>query len=313
MHEGRIASLRRFNEDAREVGAGFECGLLIEDYNDVKEGDQIEAYELREVARTVPGRGRRAGRGVLAGPGGGRVAGGRPGVECGHVGILTVNLHLPEGASLKTKRKELLRLKSALAKRFACAVAEVDHHDLWQRSRLTLAIVGREAGETDERLLAGLAVPPLGRGVPGGGRGARADRGLRATRPGAGRLTWRAASAPPACAGWTPPCAQVLAEAVARELSDPRLGFVTITRVEATQDTREAKVWFSTLRPRDREASLAALESARGLLQARVAAELRSRHTPQLTFHYDSTQQDAARLTQAHRRGHRRPGRGEDA
>ncbi len=45
---------------------------------------------------------------------------------------------------------------------------------------------------------------------------------------------------------------QVLADAVTRDLSDPRLGFVTITRVEATQDTREAKVWFSTLRPRDR-------------------------------------------------------------
>jgi translation initiation factor IF-2 len=52
VHEGRIASLKRFNEDTREVSAGFECGLLIEDYNDVKEGDQIEAYELREVART---------------------------------------------------------------------------------------------------------------------------------------------------------------------------------------------------------------------------------------------------------------------
>ncbi len=90
---------------------------------------------------------------------------------------------------------------------------------------------------------------------------------------------------------------QVLAEVVGRELSDPRLGFVTITRVEATQDIREAKVWFSTLRPRDREGSLAALESARGLLQARLAAELSARHTPQLTFHYDSTQQDAARLT----------------
>jgi ribosome-binding factor A len=89
---------------------------------------------------------------------------------------------------------------------------------------------------------------------------------------------------------------EVLAEAVGRELSDPRLGFVTITRVDATRDTREAKVWFSTLRPRDREASQAALESARGLLQARVAAELSSRHTPQLTFHYDSTQQDAARI-----------------
>ncbi len=53
VHEGRIASLRRFNEDAREVTAGFECGVLIEDYNDVKEGDRIEAYELREVARTA--------------------------------------------------------------------------------------------------------------------------------------------------------------------------------------------------------------------------------------------------------------------
>jgi translation initiation factor IF-2 len=52
VHEGRIASLKRFNEDTREVTAGFECGVLIEDYNDVKEGDQIEVYELREVART---------------------------------------------------------------------------------------------------------------------------------------------------------------------------------------------------------------------------------------------------------------------
>ncbi|MGE3234079.1 MAG: translation initiation factor IF-2 [Thermoleophilia bacterium] len=52
VHEGRIASLKRFNEDTREVTSGFECGVLIEDYNDVKEGDQIEVYELREVART---------------------------------------------------------------------------------------------------------------------------------------------------------------------------------------------------------------------------------------------------------------------
>ncbi len=53
VHEGRIASLKRFNEDTREVLAGFECGVLIEDYNDVKEGDTIEVYELREVARTA--------------------------------------------------------------------------------------------------------------------------------------------------------------------------------------------------------------------------------------------------------------------
>src|SRR4029079_5909141 len=73
-------------------------------------------------------------------------------VAFGHVGILTVDLHLPDGSSLKSKRKELHRVKAALTRRFACAVAEVDHHDLWQRARLTLAVVGRAAGETDERI-----------------------------------------------------------------------------------------------------------------------------------------------------------------
>lgn len=89
---------------------------------------------------------------------------------------------------------------------------------------------------------------------------------------------------------------EVLAEAVAR-LSDPRLGFVTITHVEATQDVREAKVYFTTLKARDQQATQDALESARGLLQSRLAQELRSRHTPQLTFHYDSTQRDAVALS----------------
>ena len=89
---------------------------------------------------------------------------------------------------------------------------------------------------------------------------------------------------------------QVLAEAVAG-LTDPRLGFVTITHVEATQDVREAKVFFTTLKARDRAATQDALESARRLLQSRLGAELRSRHTPQLTFHYDSTQRDAVALS----------------
>ena len=71
---------------------------------------------------------------------------------CGYVGVLTVDLHLPAGGSLKGKRKELLRVKAGLVKRFSCAVAEVDHHELWQRSRLTVACVAREAREA-ERLL----------------------------------------------------------------------------------------------------------------------------------------------------------------
>ena len=53
VHEGKIASLKRFNEDTREVASGFECGVLIENYNDVKEDDQLEVFELREVARTA--------------------------------------------------------------------------------------------------------------------------------------------------------------------------------------------------------------------------------------------------------------------
>lgn len=73
-------------------------------------------------------------------------------MECGHVGILTVDLHLPEGRSLKGKRRELLRVKNALARRVSCSVAEVDHHDLWQRARLTLCVADRSAGDAGRRL-----------------------------------------------------------------------------------------------------------------------------------------------------------------
>jgi len=52
VHDGVISSLKRFKDDVREVAAGFECGIGFEDYNDVKEGDSIEVYEVREVART---------------------------------------------------------------------------------------------------------------------------------------------------------------------------------------------------------------------------------------------------------------------
>jgi len=53
VHEGSIASLRRFNEDVREVAAGFECGIVLQNYADVKEGDQLEVFETRQVERTL--------------------------------------------------------------------------------------------------------------------------------------------------------------------------------------------------------------------------------------------------------------------
>jgi translation initiation factor IF-2 len=53
VHVGKVGSLRRVDDDVREVLQGFECGVLIEDYNDIKDGDEIEVYALKEVARTA--------------------------------------------------------------------------------------------------------------------------------------------------------------------------------------------------------------------------------------------------------------------
>ena len=53
VHDGRIDTLRRFQDDVREVQQGFECGLTLENYNDVKEGDVLEVYTVKEVARTA--------------------------------------------------------------------------------------------------------------------------------------------------------------------------------------------------------------------------------------------------------------------
>src|SRR4029453_7739795 len=52
IYETSIAQLKRFKDDAREVSEGFECGILLDGFNDVKEGDILEAYETREVERT---------------------------------------------------------------------------------------------------------------------------------------------------------------------------------------------------------------------------------------------------------------------
>jgi translation initiation factor IF-2 len=53
VYDGVIGSLRRFKDDVREVREGFECGIGIENYNDLKVGDVIEAYRTEEIARTL--------------------------------------------------------------------------------------------------------------------------------------------------------------------------------------------------------------------------------------------------------------------
>ena len=72
IYDTSISQLKRFKDDAREVSEGFECGILLDGYNDLKEGDILEAYETRQVERTdldevapapAPSRWRARGRG----------------------------------------------------------------------------------------------------------------------------------------------------------------------------------------------------------------------------------------------------------
>ena len=70
----------------------------------------------------------------------------------GFVGILSFELHFPGSHSLKEKRMHLRSVKQQLANRTGCSIAEVDHHDTWQRAALTLACVTRHASDA-ERLL----------------------------------------------------------------------------------------------------------------------------------------------------------------
>jgi ribosome-binding factor A len=91
----------------------------------------------------------------------------------------------------------------------------------------------------------------------------------------------------------------VLSEAIARELSDPRIGFVTVTAVKTSPDLRHARVYVSVLGPEEqRDQSLEALRAARGYLQGRIGSELTLKHTPLLSFHFDPTIVRAMRITQ---------------
>ncbi len=90
---------------------------------------------------------------------------------------------------------------------------------------------------------------------------------------------------------------EVLSEAL-RELKDPRIGFVTVTGVRASADLRRARVFVSVLgSERKREQTLAGLGAAHGVLQARIARELRLKRTPQLAFEYDPSVERGVRMS----------------
>jgi ribosome-binding factor A len=91
----------------------------------------------------------------------------------------------------------------------------------------------------------------------------------------------------------------VLSEAIAKDLRDPRVGFVTVTAVKTSPDLRHARVYVSVLGDTSARAdSLAGLRSARGYLQSTLATELTLKHTPALTFEYDDSVDRGMRITQ---------------
>ncbi len=73
-------------------------------------------------------------------------------MSAGYVGILSAELHFPGNGSLKGKRKELLSVKAQLQRRFGASVAEVDHHDVWQRSLLLISCTARRHNEVEQLL-----------------------------------------------------------------------------------------------------------------------------------------------------------------
>ena len=90
---------------------------------------------------------------------------------------------------------------------------------------------------------------------------------------------------------------EVLGDAVTQDLKDPRVGFVTVTEVRTSADLRHARVFVSVFGTEaEQAATLEGLASAHGILQARVARELRLKRTPTLEFQLDDTAIRAARL-----------------
>jgi ribosome-binding factor A len=91
---------------------------------------------------------------------------------------------------------------------------------------------------------------------------------------------------------------EVLSVGIATQLRDPRVGFVTVTGVKTSPDLRHARVYVSVLGDEEaREASLAGLQSAHGFLQGLLAAQLKLKNTPALTFFYDESIDRGMRIT----------------
>ena len=91
---------------------------------------------------------------------------------------------------------------------------------------------------------------------------------------------------------------EILGDAIATDLKDPRIGFVTVTEVDTSPDLRAARVYVSVLGTvEERERSLAGLRSSHGFLQGKIASAMRMKRTPTLTFEYDESAERGDRIS----------------
>src|SRR5258708_17288046 len=94
-------------------------------------------------------------------------------MDAGYVAVLVIELHFPEAASLKAKRKDVQSIKAVLHGRFGCAVAETAHQDLWQRATLTAALT---SGSLPHLVEAADTVEPWPHAPGAGGMGLTVSR-----------------------------------------------------------------------------------------------------------------------------------------
>ena len=175
IHETSIAQLKRFKDDVREVSEGFECGILLDGFNDVKEGDVLEAFETREVERTdlaeAPAATAAPAETCVAADDGLAAleyAPWRAGTSASCPSSSTFRKPARSRASASTSS----RRRRTCAQRFGVSVAEVDHHDLWQRARLTVACASEGHRELQRAARRRRALPGLA-GLRGRQRRAR--------------------------------------------------------------------------------------------------------------------------------------------
>ena len=139
--KGRIASLRRFKDDVREVASGMECGILLENFQDRKLEIRLKRTNWSRSASLGARRAQR--RSLIACE-----------VTQMVVGVLRLTFYIDESHSLKEKSSVLRKIKSRVRHEFNVSIAECDEHDLWQKTQLGICQVGTDQAYIDGALQA---------------------------------------------------------------------------------------------------------------------------------------------------------------